>query len=321
MILYFMFKQIFILFFLLTSTFYVTAGKNKKLSQDQVIALVQRFEKENTIKAVELVNLKNVTDQLKNYKQHIKHHQKQLTELIGKLYQFSEYTKGAAILAAPSAPQNLWQTLSVVGHLNKTMTTQKKNLLSFFQKYLILRKKHIESVKKIQEIETRKLTRNALIEKIQSLFSEDLVFIKAVENAIKKSKASELNEILRALLTLKLTDGEEVNLSLIPPLNNPLNMVLTSSNTTQGKSIATEEGFCKAPMDAVVVYAGTISGRNALILQYNPFQIVFWGLDHTYCKVGDLIKPGLPLAWVESNTEIVFELYKNGINVDPLPYS
>ncbi|HCU06647.1 MAG TPA: hypothetical protein DIC42_03585 [Holosporales bacterium] len=315
-----MFKQIFIFFFFLTSTLYVTAGKNKKLSQDQVIALVQKFEKDNNLKEVELVNLKNVTEQLKTYKQHIKHHQKQLTDLIGKLYQFSEYTKGAAILAAPSAPQNLWQTLSVVGHLNKTMTTQKKNLLSFFQKYLILHKKHTESIKKIQEIETRKLTRNALIEKIQSLFSEDLVFIKAVENAIKQSKASELSEILRALLTLKLTDGEEVNLNLMRPLNSPLNMVLTGANLTQGKSLAAEDSFCKTPMDAIVVYSGTISGRNALILQYNPFQIVFWGLDNTYCKVGDLIKPGLPLAWVVKDSEVVFELYKDGVNIDPLPY-
>ncbi len=320
MILYCLFKQIFIVFFLLTSTLYVTAGKNKKLSQDQLIALVQKFETDSNLKEVELVNLKTITEQLKTYKQHIKHHQKQLTDLIGKLYQFSEYTKGAAILAAPSAPQNLWQTLSVVGHLNKTMVTQKKNLLSFFQKYLILHKKHTESRKKIQEIETRKLTRNALIEKIQSLFAEDLVFIKAVESAIKNAKASELNEILRALLTLKLTDGEEVNLNLIRPLNCALNMALTGSNLTQGKSLATEGCFCKAPMDAIVVYSGTISGRNALILQYNPFQIVFWGLENTYCKVGDLIKPGLPLAWVEKDTEVVFELYKDGINIDPLPY-
>jgi hypothetical protein len=320
MIIYFMCKQIFIFLFLLTSTLYVTAGKNKKLSQDQVIALVQKFEKDSSLKEVELVNLKNVTEQLQFYKQHIKYHQKQLTDLIGKLYQFSEYTKGVAILAAPSAPQDLWQTLSVVGHLNKTMSNQKKNLLTFFEKYLILQNKHSESIKKIQEIETKKLTRNTLIEKIQALFSEDLIFIKAVENAIKKSKASELSEILRALLTLKLTDGEEVNLNLMRPLNGPLSMVLTSANVTQGRSVATEACFCKTPMDSIVVYSGTISGRNALILQYNPFQIIFWGLENTYCKVGDLIKPSLPLAWVEKGTEVVFELYKDGVNVDPLPY-
>lgn len=299
---------------------YLMAGKEKKLSQEKVIALVQKFEKNTSIKEVELVNLKDVTIQLKNYEQHVRLHQKQLTDLIGKLYQFSEYSKGAAILASPSASQNLWQTLSVVGHLNKTMTNQQKNLLSFFQKYLALRKKHTNSLKKIQEIEKTKLTRHTLIKKIQSLFREDFIFIKAVEASLKKHNASDLNEILRALLTLNLTDGEDVHLNIMRPLNCPLNMSRSQPQRTHGKLTVTEGSFCKAPMDAVVVYSGTISGRNALILQYNPFQILFWGLEDTYCKVGDLIKPGLPIAWVEQNSEVTFELYKNGVNVDPLPY-
>lgn len=320
MMIYLMFKNLLIITLLLTSTLQLTAGKNKKLSQEKVIALVQKFEKNSCIKEVELVNLKDIRLQLKKHEHHVRRHQKQLTNLIGKLYQFSEYSKGASILAAPSASKNLWQTLSVVGHLNKTMTNQQNNLLSFFQKYLSLRQKHTDSLKKIQEIEKTKLTRNTIIQKIKSLFHEDLIFIKAVEAALRKHKASDLNEILRALLTLHLTDGEEVNLNIMRPLNCPLNMTLAQPNTTQGKLIVTESNFCKAPMDAVVVYAGTISGRNALILQYNPFQIVFWGLEDTYCKVGDLIKPGLPIAWVEKDCEVTFELYKNGINVDPLPY-
>jgi len=315
-----MLKNFFILTFFLTSTLYLTAEKNKKLSQEQIIALVQKFEKNSSIKEVELVNLKDITVQLKKHEQHVRLHQKQLTDLIGKLYQFSEYSKGAAILAAPSASKNLWQTLSVVGHLNKTMTNQQKNLLSFFHKYLALRNKHTDSLRKIQEIEKTKLTRHTLVKKIQSLFQEDFVFIKAVESALKKHHASDLNEILRALLALQLTDGEEVSLNIMRPLNCPLTMTLSNLNTTQGKLIVTEGSFCKAPMDAVVVYSGTISGRNALILQYNPFQIVFWGLEGTYCKVGDLIKPGLPIAWVEKDSEVIFELYKNGVNIDPLPY-
>ena len=77
---YFMLKNFFILTFFLTSTLYLTAEKNKKLSQEQIIALVQKFEKNSSIKEVELVNLKDITVQLKKHEQHVRLHQKQLTD-------------------------------------------------------------------------------------------------------------------------------------------------------------------------------------------------------------------------------------------------
>lgn len=264
--------------------------------------------------------LEKIRGKLLKFQCHVKNHHDQFSKLLKYLHQFERYSSSLSMLSIPSR-DDLVHVLVVSDYLNVQMNERQKNLVQFLKKYSAFKKSYNDLQSNLGILKSSLPDEEKkIIALVNSVYKEDLTFVKEVDARLKS--VSDLKDILKVLLTLPVTDGEEVHLSLIKPVQGGLSSVSPDPEVSRvhTKILPEFDGFCKNPMDAIVVFKGSIQGRVALILQYNPYQIVFWGLKDVYCKVGDIVKPNMPIAYVKKGEEVQLEVYKDGVNIDALPF-